>query len=219
MKRRRFFKAMAAAPLAPALIAQQTTAPANNNPAPASPAPPALDPTVPPAPLNRTPTAAASVKLETAVADDVAEMAPKFFNATQMATLRKLSVTIMPSINGAPGAEEAEAADFLDFLIGESPRDRQQLYTKGLDLLNAESRKKFGKGFAEADASQIAALLAPLKQPWTYDPPTDPIANFLRAAKQDIRTATLNSREYASAASASGSRRGAGVGLYWFPLD
>ena len=36
MKRRRFFRTVAAAPLAPALLAQQT-APANNNPAPTSP--------------------------------------------------------------------------------------------------------------------------------------------------------------------------------------
>src|SRR3954452_7242303 len=107
MKRRRFFRTMAAAPLAPALIAQQT-APANNNPSPTSPAPPALDPTVPPAPLNRMPTAAAApARVETSVADEVAEMAPKFFNTTQFAALKKLSATLMPPINEAPGAIEA----------------------------------------------------------------------------------------------------------------
>ena len=81
MKRRKFFRAMAAAPLAPALIAQQT----NNAPAPTSPAPPPLDATTPPAPLNRTPSAAAAVKIDTAVADEVADMKPKFFNAAQFA--------------------------------------------------------------------------------------------------------------------------------------
>lgn len=219
MKRRRFFRTMAAAPLAPTLLAQQN-APANNNPAPTSPAPPALDATTPPAPLNRTPTAAtAPVRIETAVADEVADMSPKFFNPTQFATLRKLSVTIMPPMNGAPGALEAGAPEFLDFLLGESPRDRQQLYTRGLDLLNAESKKKFNKNFADADASQITTLLAPLKQPWTYESPTDPLAAFLREAKKDVRTATLNSKEYSLAAGRPGGRRGGNVGLYWYPID
>ncbi len=219
MKRRRFFRTVASVPLAPALLAQQT-APANNNPAPTSPAPPALDPTVPPAPLNRTPTAAAApTRIETAVVDEVADMSPKFFNATQFATLRKLSVTIMPPMNGAPGALEAGAPEFLDFLISESPRDRQQLYTKGLDLLNAESKKKFSKNFADTDAPETATLLAPLKQPWTYEPLTDPLAAFLREAKKDVRTATLNSKEYSLAAGRSGGRRGGNVGLYWYPID
>jgi hypothetical protein len=210
---------MAAAPLAPTLLGQQT-APANNNPAPVSPAPPALDPATPPAPLNRAPAAAVGpVRIETAVADEVAEMAPKFFNATQFATLRKLSVTIMPPLNGAPGALEAGAPEFLDFLLSESPRDRQQLYTRGLDLLNAESKKKFNKNFSDADASQMTTLLAPLKQPWTYETPADPLAAFLREAKKDIRTATINSREYSLAAGRSGGRRGGNVGLYWYPID
>ena len=165
---------MAAAPLAPALIGQQT----NNAPAPTSPAPPPLDATIPPAPLNRTPSASAAVKIDTAVADEVAEMTPKYFNATQFATLRKLSLRLMPAINGAPGALEAGAPEFLDFLISESPKDRQQLYTKGLDLLNAESKKRFSKNFADADAAQITTLLAPLKQPWTYESPADPGPHF-----------------------------------------
>ena len=113
-----------------------------------------------------------------------ADMSPKFFNATQFATLRKLSVTIMPPMNGAPGALEAGAPEFLDFLISESPRDRQQLYTKGLDLLNAESKKKFSKNFADTDAPETATLLAPLKQPWTYEPLTDPLAAFLRRSEE-----------------------------------
>ncbi len=81
MKRRRFFTAMAAAPLAPSLIAQQTAAP-SNAPAPTSPAPPPIDATQPPAPLNRTPTAmTAPVRIETAVADEVAEMAASLLHA------------------------------------------------------------------------------------------------------------------------------------------
>ena len=219
MKRRRFFKAIAATPLAPSLIAQQTAAP-SNAPAPTSPAPPPIDATQPPAPLNRTPTAmAAPVRIETAVADEVAEMAPRYFTPAQFGALRKLSETIMPPMNGAPGALEAGAPEFLDFLISESPQDRQQLYKIGLDQLNAQAKKRFSKTFAELDATQTVTLLAPLREAWAFDPPTDPLARFLREAKKDVRTATINSREYASAVSSSGRRGAGGIGLYWYPLD
>ena len=170
--------------------------------------------------MNRTPTAAAApTKLATAVADEVAEMQPKFFNAAQLSALRRLSEILMPSINGAPSAIDAKAPEFLDFLLSESPQDRQLLYKNGLDQLNAQAKKRFSKTFSELDATQATAIMAPLKEAWTFDPPSDTLAAFLRAAKQDVRTATMNSREYASAASSGGSRRGAGLGLYWYPLD
>src|SRR5262249_38042360 len=147
-------------------------------------------------------------KLETSVADAVGEMSPKFFDSPQYAALQKLSDVLMPAMNGAPGAIDAHAPEFLDFLIGQSPADRQQAYRAGLDALNAQARKRFGKGFADLDVGQAVELLAPLREPWTYDPPADPLARFLRTAKQDVRTATMNSHEYVAAASGSvGGRR------------
>jgi hypothetical protein len=146
-------------------------------------------------------------------------MAPRYFTAAQFAALRKLSEIILPPINDAPGALDAKAPEFLDFLLSQSPQDRQQLYKTGLDLLNTNARKRFNKPFADVDGTQAATLLAPLREAWTYDPPTDPLARFLREAKKDIRAATINSREYASAAAAGGSRRGSGIGLYWYPID
>ena len=197
MKRRGFVKALAAAPAVPAVLAQQTT------------------------PLSRTtpPAAAESSKLELGVADDVADMQPRFFTASQFSALRKLSEILMPRIGDAPGAIDAAAPEFLDFLISESPRDRQALYREGLDALNGEATKRFSKVFADLDAAQSAVLLEPLRRQWTYDPPSDVLARFLWAAKQDVRTATVNSREYTVAAASGGGRRGSGVGLYWYPLD
>jgi len=158
-------------------------------------------------------------KLETFVADAAAETMPRFFTAQQFSALSKLSAILMPSMDGAPGAAEARAAEFLDFLIGDSPADRQQVYRAGLDALNAQARKRYGKTFAEVDASQAAALLDPLREPWTFDPPADPLARFLRAAKQDVRTATVNSREYVTAGASTGRRGFGGQGQYWYPLD
>lgn len=159
-------------------------------------------------------------KLETTVADAVGDMEPRFFNPQQFAALRKLSDILLPPLSGSPGALDAQAPEFLDFLLSESPADRQKLYRDGLDALNAAARKRFNKPFAETTATQAVELLAPLRDAWTFDPPADPLARFLQAAKNDVRTATMNSREYVTASGAAGGRRGfGGQGLYWYPLD
>jgi hypothetical protein len=194
MKRRSFLQTVVAAPLVAAPVAAA--------PAPQPQAAPPQD----------------APKVEYTYTEVVAEPAPRFFNAQQFAALRKLGDLIMPPMNGAPGALEAQVPEFLDFLIGASPAERQQLYTVGLDRLNAQTKKEFNKSFAEVDAAQADKLLAPLRQPWTYDPPADPLARFLIAAKQDLRNATVNSREYNTAA-ASGGRRPGGVGQYLYSMD
>jgi len=192
MKRRRFVQAIAAAPAAPAALAQRAPAPS-------------------------TPTEEAA-NLEFTHLDAAADPAPHFFTPAQIAALRRLSDILMPAIGEAPGALAAEAPEFLDFLISASPADRQQLYRAGLDALNAQAKKRFNKPFADVDAAQADVLLAPLREPWTYEPPTDPLARFLRAAKQDVRTATTNSKVFSAASSGGGARRFGG-GLYWYPLD
>lgn len=198
MKRRRFIQTLTATPaiVAPVVRAQQPTGPGTSPPRPQEEAP----------------------KLELATPDLAAEMTPRFFTAPQFAALRKLSDILLPPLNGLPGALEAQAPEFLDFLLGASPADRQQLYRAGLDALNAQAMKQFKKPFAEVNEAQANTLLAPLRQTWTYEPPAGPLARFLWAAKQDVRTATMNSREYATASSAGG-RRGGGLGQYWYPID
>lgn len=141
-----------------------------------------------------------------------------FFTAQQFAALRKLSDLLNPPMNGAPGALDAEAPEFLDFLLSQSTADRQQLYRIGLDGLNAQAKKRFTKPFADVDAGQAETLLAPLRDPWTNDAPSDPVAAMLRAAKDDVRRATTNSREW-NLASVAGRTRGGGGGLYWLPID
>ncbi len=200
MKRRKFFQAVAAAGSVPALVGQQP--------------PPQQPPSPQPLSQQSIQPPAGTPKLETAVVDAAADPLPHFFSAQQFAALRKLSDLLQPAVNGTPGALEAKAPEFLDFLVGESPDDRKKMYREGLDAL-------MKTGFTEADAAKSAAILAPLRAPWTYEPPADPLARFLRVAKQDVRTATVNSREYntAGAASGGGSRRFGAQGLYWVSLD
>ena len=193
MKRRKFIQTMAAAPaLAVPVTSAQAQQPGNPQGRPA--------PDIP--------------RLETSVSDVAAAYTPKFLTALQFSALRKLSAILMPARGNNPGALEAEAPEFLDFLIGQSPVERQQIYRAGLDLLNAQAMKQFKKNFADVDDTQANTLLAPLRIAWTYNPPTEPLARFLREAKADVRTATMNSREW----NTTGGRR-TGVGQYWYPID
>lgn len=198
MKRRRFIQALAATPAAPALLAQQTQQGVQP-----------IAQQVPPPP---------EASLRYNVPDAAAEPVLHFFTAQQFAALRKLSDILNPPVNGTPGALEAKAPEFLDFLLSQSAANRQQLYRIGLDGLNTQAKKRFNKLFADVDAGQAETLLAPLRDPWTYDAPSDPVAAMLRAAKDDVRRATTNSREW-NLASVAGRTRGGGGGLYWLPID
>lgn len=203
MKRRRFLQAIATAH-ATGLIGQQ--------PAPSTPQ----------VFLQASPQANQALstgfpKVDLSIADADADTILHFFTVSQFAALEKLGGILMPAFNGRPGAREARAPEFLDFLLEESSAERQQLYQAGLDGLNAEAKRRFGKLFAEVDVDQADELLEPLRKPWTYQRPEDPVAYFLLTAKLDLRTATMNSLEWSEAAKSAGGRGPSG--LYWRPID
>lgn len=157
-------------------------------------------------------------KLTTVAGDAVGDTTAKFFSPPEMAALLRLGDLLVPATGGRPGASQAKAGGFLDFLISQSPADRQKLYRQGLDKLQSEAQRRSGKWFEALSAHEAEPLLAPLKEPWTYAAPADPFARFLRAAKEDLIAATLNSREFSEAQAARGGRA-PGMGTYWLPVD
>jgi hypothetical protein len=156
--------------------------------------------------------------LETVPGDAVASGVTNYFSPPQLGALRKLGDLLMPGGENRPSASQAEAPEFLDFLISQSPPDRQTLYREGLDRLQAEARRRYRAPFEELTAQQADAILVPLHQPWTYQAPPDPLAHFLRDAKDDLIAATLNSRAFA-AAQPAGSRLRNRTGTYWYPVE
>lgn len=211
MKRRRFVQTLAGVPVASALAQQQTS-------------PPAVGTSPLPVTGGRGSGRFAQniPRLEITDSNLVGQAVPRFFTAQQFAALRKLSDLLMPPMDGNPGALDAGSPEFLDFLIGVSPPDRQKLYRDGLDMLNARAKKQFSKSFSELDASEADKIIRPLlvTVPWVKDPPEDPALHFMTAAHDDIRTATRNSREYNAALEASGRRGGfGGGGQYVLPID
>ena len=153
------------------------------------------------------------------VPDAVATTNSHFFSQTQTATLRHLCELLQPAYKSYPGAIEAGAPEFLDFLIGVSPADRQQMYQSGLDQLESEAHQQFHKSFAVLDPTEADRIIRSHLRAWLSDhPPTEPFARFINIAHEEIRTATVNSEAWSEAARAAGERP-PNIDLYWYPVD
>lgn len=215
LKRRSFVHNLLIAPAVPAALAAQQSATAPKEQ-------PTPQPNTPAVQNPRQPQGIGQLKLTDV--DLTAETAAHFFSDEQFATLRALGKVMMPAMKGNPGAQEAQAAEFLDFLLSVSPGERQTLYRHGLDSLNAQAQEKFHKKFAELSKAEADGVLRPLLvvRAWPEDFPSDPVKNFVAQVHDDLRTATTNSREWAAVAAKTGHRfmRGRrGSGQYWAPID
>jgi hypothetical protein len=205
MLRRDFFKVLAAVSVsARALWGRQATGGNAETQAPSAWRLPART-VIPPIPAQ--------------VPDAFAVTQAKFFNAEQLATLRRLSELMMPARDPYPGAGDAGVPEFLDFLIGASPPDRQQMYQTGLNRLSDEARKDFGAPFPEISAEAADKLIRRGLTGWIDGfPPADPYMRFMSVAQQDIRMATMNSEAWNSATISAGERP-RGSDFYWSPID
>jgi hypothetical protein len=206
MKRRNFVQSLLVVP-ATAVAAEQTATP---TPAPAA-RPPQNFRGVQNAP-----------KLNLVELDSAAETTTGFFNPAQFAALNKLAQILVPPIKNSPGALDAHAPEFLDFLISRSPTASQTLYREGLDGLNSAANKHFHKPFTDLDAKQADSIIRPLlvARAWDREEPQDPMIRFMTQAHEDLRTATMNSAEWAASGSTSGRGRfNSGRRMYWKPID
>jgi hypothetical protein len=204
MLRRDFVRAMVSVGLAPRLLSQQTTSPAPPLPAPV-PWTLGLNPETP--------------LPQTEVADGIATTEQRFFSAVQMATLVRLSDVLLPPIGEKPGALQAGTPLFLDFLIGASPDATKKAYTGGLNWLESQSQKNYSKSFATLTDDEAGAILKPLLRTWMNDhPPTEPHADFVNIAHDDIRTATVNSKAWNDASSVDASSPSEAP-LFWYPIE
>lgn len=205
MLRREFVRAIVSVIVAPRLLlSQQVAKPALPPPAPV-PWTLGLNP--------RTPLP------HTEVVDGITEPERRFFTVLQMATLVRLCDVLLPPVGDKPGALQAETPFFLDFLIGGSLRARQDVYAGGLNWLDTEAQKRYKKPFAKLESAEADVLLRPWLRTWMSDhPPTEPHANFVNIAHDDIRSATMNSKVWSETAS-SGAHDSTASDLYWYPIE
>ncbi|HEY6489854.1 MAG: gluconate 2-dehydrogenase subunit 3 family protein [Terracidiphilus sp.] len=155
----------------------------------------------------------------TELADEVAAADLSFFTPLQMRTLTRLCDVLLPPLNGKPGAVEAQTPTFLDFLIGSSPQTQQKVYAGGLDWLEETAQAKYKTAFAQLDDNQTGELIQPWLRTWMSDhPPTEPHANFINIAHDDIRSATVNSKAWDEVPSV-GAEPKTEEDIYWLPIE
>jgi hypothetical protein len=152
-------------------------------------------------------------------ADQSSDPQAAAFDTEEMRAFKRLADLLVPPYNGMPGANQAEAPEFLVFLIGNSPGEKWDLYRNGLGLLNRYSQERFHVDFAETTQQQADQILAPLREPWSYHAALNKdFRAFLLAAKRDLLRATVNSRIYIETVSQFRRPRNASA-YYWFAID
>ena len=89
---------------------------------------------------------------------------PKFFTPAENELVTIISDLIIPTDEKSPGAKEARVNEFIDLMISESEGDEQTLWRDGLQAVNRESVRRFGKNFAEASEDRQISLLEAMSQ-------------------------------------------------------
>src|SRR5690348_13521688 len=93
--------------------------------------------------------------------------APQFFKPNQFETVKVLAEIILPS-DGEPRANEAQVADYLDFVVfsaREFEPSLQQNWLAGLVFLDRESQKQFGTRVHAASDAERTKLLTNMSLP------------------------------------------------------
>lgn len=107
---------------------------------------------------------------------------PLFLSGQEYALVERLAELIIPS-DGTPGAKEAGAAEFVDYMLAHD-RANQYKFRTGLTWLNAHSGKLMGKPFVELSQEQQISLLEPLAYKAKYRVGEEDGQEFFRKVKE-----------------------------------
>src|ERR1700704_2351081 len=97
----------------------------------------------------------------------VATYSAQFFNPDEFRTVEILTAMIIPT-DDAPGAKEAQVANYIDFVVfsaAEFEPGLQKEWLEGLDFLERESQRQFGKRFHEASETDRLKLVTEMSAP------------------------------------------------------
>ena len=99
--------------------------------------------------------------------EPVATYAPQFFNPDEFRTVEILAAMILPT-DDAPGAKEAQVANYIDFVVFSAAEFEpllQKKWINGLSFLERESQRQFSKSFREVDEADRVKLLTDMSAP------------------------------------------------------
>jgi len=86
------------------------------------------------------------------------------FNAEHQKLVTELADIIIPTTAKSPGAKAANVGPFITMMIKDCyPADAQEAFVKGLDDLEARSKKEFNKSFIEISVKERNDLVSKLR--------------------------------------------------------
>jgi gluconate 2-dehydrogenase gamma chain len=105
------------------------------------------------------------------------EYTPKGFTPHEFQTLRRLSDLIVPADDHSPGALDAGAAEWIDFMASNSP-ELAGIFTGGFGWLDHETQRRYGVDFVDAKPDQQTAMLDAIAFPKNAKPEAAPGVHF-----------------------------------------
>jgi len=86
------------------------------------------------------------------------EYQPKCFTAHEFKTLQRLSDLIIPADDHSPGALEAHAAEWIDYMASNSP-ELAEIFTGGFGWLDHHTQQHHAVDFVDAKPDEQTAVL------------------------------------------------------------
>lgn len=90
---------------------------------------------------------------------------PQFFTPQEWRTVRILADLVIPADDKSGSATDAQAPEFMDFMLNEASETRQRTMRDGLAWLDAEATRRFDAPFAELQPAQQHAILDDIAWP------------------------------------------------------
>ena len=107
---------------------------------------------------------------------------PQFFSADEYASVKRLAELIIPS-DGSPGAREAGASEFIDFIVA-SDVELQPRFRKGLAWMNAHATRLHQRSFVDLSAEQQTGILEHLAYKDRHRPGEEEGQAFFRLMRE-----------------------------------
>jgi hypothetical protein len=118
---------------------------------------------------------------------------PKSLTAHEYETLRRLSDLMIPADEHSPGALEAGAADFIDFLCA-STDEMRDMYTGGLFWLDQAMKHRYdGQDFLQASPERQTAMLDLIAWRKNRSPELNPGIEFFAFCRRMVADAYYTS--------------------------
>jgi len=120
------------------------------------------------------------------------EYTPKCFTEHEFKTLQRLADLIIPADQHSPGAVQAGAAEWIDYMASNSP-ELAQIFTGGFGWLDHHMQQHHGVDFIEAKPEQQTAILDVIAYPKNETPENTPGIHFFGWARNLVTDAYYTS--------------------------